>query len=83
MCQSARADLYKEWEEGVLRCVDLGSVNKGHCLAERRISLLQREKESIEWVKSGSWMRAFSPKGVPSSSSAPLSAVLLHGQPGR
>lgn len=83
MYRSARADLYKEWEEGVLRCVDFGSVNKGYCLAERRISLLQREKESIEWVKSGSWMRAFFPKGGPSSSFAPLSAALLHEQPGR
>jgi len=44
MCRSARADLDKKLGENVLRCVDTDIVNKGYCLAKRRMLLLLRKK---------------------------------------
>jgi len=44
MCRSARADIDKKWEQNVLRCIDPGVVNRGYCLAKRRMLLLLRKK---------------------------------------
>jgi hypothetical protein len=42
MCLSVQADIDRKWEHTVLRCRNHGSVNKGYCLAERQMPLLER-----------------------------------------